>query len=165
MFVYLFFNPCCAKPLNPPYNMTLIKDLNELDLRFRAAIIGVALTMPFWFLDIFIFENKLIINYAIYIPVVLSFCIAVNAFLMSIISLSIFTGAVYDEIDEGKKDMTFIMSFLFIIAWNSLVTVICYLNNCNFKQFLATYFIIAFVKIILSSILKALNSKGKQLSK
>jgi len=61
--------------------MSLIKDVNELQLTVKAFVINVACVLPFWYMDLFIFQRSWFTFYPFYIPMVFAFCLTLVSYI------------------------------------------------------------------------------------
>ncbi len=70
--------------------MTLIKDFASINFRAVATIISIVLIMPFFYLMINLFESETIkkINHSVEIPIVITFCISIVYFCLSILRMA-----------------------------------------------------------------------------
>jgi hypothetical protein len=93
--------------------MTIIKDLNELHISLKSFIIGLAFLMPFCYIDVYLFNPKLITEEPIQIGVVLSFCFS---FVLLLFNLSFIATLRIKQANKSDVGLLFTLAPLFSIV-------------------------------------------------
>ncbi len=120
--------------------MSYLKDVAELHVSLRSFITAIAIAMPFWYFDLYLFHYDFFKVTPIQLPVVASFCLTlvwVSAnFMCSIIWVS-----VIEKSEPSKKpdiENRFFISIFSSVFYTALLTFIGYIFNMDFKCFLKT---------------------------
>ena len=59
--------------------MSFVKDIADLHIGLRTVLISILFVMPFWYIDIYLFGHTFFVNAPFYVPIVLSFCLAISS--------------------------------------------------------------------------------------
>jgi hypothetical protein len=151
--------------------MSYLKDVLELHISLRSFIIAIAIAMPFWYFDLYLFHYDFFKITPIQLPVVASFCLTfvwISAnFMCSIIWVSII-----EKSDPSKKpdvENRFLLSVFASVFYTATLTFIGYIFNMDFKCFLKTATIIIAIRFIFGLLFEkatrkvlAMQGKNKQ---
>jgi hypothetical protein len=97
--------------------MSIIKDLNELHIELKSALISIFFVMPFWFVALYLLDRQFIISNVFYIPLIFSFCLSICTLVpMHLITFNYFKNVLIQQMknhlditkllmDEGKKKL------------------------------------------------------------
>jgi hypothetical protein len=114
--------------------MSVLKEFNELHISLRSFLLGLTLTIPFWFMIIFIFKPILITEHEVHIPIIISFCLSVCYFTPTVFIASFSSDVLYKK-DIGLSKM-FLFAMLIAVFWLSLMIYIGYYMSWDFMHFL-----------------------------
>lgn len=116
--------------------MSVLKEFDDLHITVKTICIGLALLMPFWYLDLFLFSH-LPFDKAYQIPVVISFCLSICWFVAQASTYVLFMSVlnihkvIIKEQDESTDFQVIILSSIFYLA---ILTIIGYYYKFKFHN-------------------------------
>lgn len=126
--------------------MSVVKDLNELHFTIKTFVIGLIITMPFWYLDIYLFAPWFTKANPIHIPIIVAFCLSIGWLLLCVVFLDIFQYTEKPEVEKNEKPFedefedfwlkVIILSIIFL----GLFSFIWYVVNGRFFYLVLTSF-------------------------
>lgn len=146
--------------------MSALKEFNELHPNIKTVCIGLALLMPFWYLDIYLF-SRIPIDKNIQIPIVISFCLSICWFALNTATYVLFITSIaplpnsvrnannYNKLPENnyvnKKDSdeTFEYITFISVVYLALTTLIGYLAKIPFHKLIYINFAFGAFRAIL----------------
>ncbi len=137
--------------------MSFIKEINELHISLKSTIFCLVCIMPFWYVDIFLFDNILINTTPFYVPIIFSFCFSLVWFMVNLI-ITVFI----KDILPKTMNATFIPFFiaaLLAITWLSGATYIAYMLKWHLLTFVNVLFCSYIIRQIFWTVITTVISR------
>lgn len=133
----------------------LTADFKDFHISLKWFLAGMTILMPFWYLSIFFFKPTFIYENEIHIPIILSFCLSICYFI-----ISMFSTAFFDENVLSKEPKAFFPFAIFdgVMCLAGLMYLNYYLQF-KFPTFTNTVFGIGIARIIIFFIFIKLKKK------
>ncbi|ASS49621.1 MAG: hypothetical protein A3D31_02065 [Candidatus Fluviicola riflensis] len=131
--------------------MSIIKDLNEFHFTLKSALFNILISMPFWYLDIYLMAKWYVEQNPIQLPIVIAFCLSVGWYVVSFLAYTAVSAFMFKSKNEGKTESeldgdidkdTFLHCMLSIVFLGTL-SLFAYLNKDSFLIFTVETFISA----------------------
>lgn len=126
--------------------MSIVKDLNELHFTLKTVVIGIIITMPFWYLDIYLFAPWFTKANPIHIPIIVAFCLSIGWLLLGVLFMDTFNDIERIEAKRGEEvsDNEFEDFWASVIAMSTvflgIFSFIWYVANGRFFYLVLTSF-------------------------
>lgn len=144
------------------YNMSIVKEINDLHISLKTIIFSLLSIMPFWYLAILTFNIGFIKSNQIQIPIVLSFCLTVCYYILNL-STTYFLKSIFS--DEKTNDTnidlfaTSIITCVVSIFWLSTFIFIGYYYDWKLLSIIKVIFLVFLIHLVLFFILRLIGKK------
>jgi hypothetical protein len=124
-----------------------IKEFNDLHKDAKSIIIGIALIMPVWFMDIFLFHRTFFNSNQLYIIIVISYCISI-----AWLGINYLMQLVVNFAFESKDDNVMVSSILVSLFILLVFSCYAYIEHMTFLEMMLDVFL-SIISIITLSLL------------
>ena len=120
--------------------MTILEDFNKMHNSTKNVSVGIVLSAPFWFMDIYLFKYVFFISAPIYIPIVISFCLTVALLFLYTLAVILMKtkNAMVDYISSNS--FQFQVASIFSVGTMSALSSAVYFCKGNFNDLLVFVF-------------------------
>lgn len=141
--------------------MSVLKDIVELHVSLKSLIFALAISLPFWYFNLYLFHYDFFSTAPIQLPVVAAFCLTIvwvsANFLCSIIWISFFEK--YDSTAKPNIENRFLISVLSSVFYTAFLTFIGYYLNLNIIGLLKTASSIILIRFLFGLIFSSFSKK------
>ena len=141
--------------------MSYLKDITELHVSLRSFIFAIAIAMPFWYFDLYLFHYDFFKITPIQLPVVAAFCLTLVWVAANFLCSMVWIGFIERRETKNTPDVEnrFLISVLLSVFYTALLTLIGYVFNMDFKCFLKTASIIIATRFVFGLLFDLVNKK------
>lgn len=128
--------------------MSYLKDVAELHISLRSFIVAIAIAMPFWYFDLYLFHNEFFKITPVQLPVVAAFCLTLIWVSVNFICSIIWVNVIEKSEANRQPDIEgrFFVLVFSSVFYTAILTFIGYVFNMNLKCFLTTAAIVIIVR-------------------
>jgi hypothetical protein len=138
--------------------MTLsFSDFLKIHYSARAVIIGIALLMPFWYIDIYLFDKRFFNTSQFYIPIVFSFCLSISYLILNSFFAIFYLAALERTYDPFEGAVIISIPLISIFTYSSYVI----FHSTNFVVFITDIFLSAGGLCIISVFMYIIKMRTK----
>lgn len=151
--------------------MGVIEDINKLHPTLRSLLIGIGFILPFWYVDIYLFNTQLFVSVPFYLPIAFAFCFSILWIGLNILLILTFFEMLfkvpYEIFEDNKKDTK--DSFPFVVVYSLITlcvfTLIGYVYGSSLFGFLELCFFAVISQMIIWILIRALYESKKKKNK
>ena len=130
--------------------MTILKDINELNLSMKFILLAICLTSPFFYIDIYFLKNTIFIASPVYIPIVTAFCMGICWYSIGTLCTSLVMKYYINKKPLFNQENFQTMVIIISLIWVSLTSFICIYFQSTFRQFFYVLIVVIIFRFILA---------------